>query len=74
MKANLKVRLSAEANYTADVLVDVTMMADWGGLPLKKTNGWETIDLGEILLKAGDNKIRFTPQQNINLNIDFFSD
>ncbi len=72
MKANLKVRLSADFDYTADILVGVTMMADWGGLPMKKTNGWETIDLGEVILKAGDNKIRYTPQKNVNLKIDYF--
>lgn len=72
IKANLKVRLTADSDYTADILVGVTMMADWGGLPMKKTNGWESIDLGEVILKAGDNKIRFTPQKNVNLKIDYF--
>ncbi len=72
IKVNLQVRLSADADYTADILVGFTMMADWGGLPMKKTKGWEIIDLGKIVLKAGDNKIRFTPQQNVNLKIDYF--
>lgn len=72
MKANLKIRLDAEDNYTADILVGVTMMAGWGGLPMKKTKGWEMIDLGEIQLKSGDNLIRFTPQKDIQLKVDFF--
>lgn len=72
MKANLKIRLSADSDYSTDILVGATMMAGWDGLKLKKTNGWEEINLGEIQLKEGDNKIRFTSHNNVNLNIDYF--
>ncbi|MBN2089015.1 family 43 glycosylhydrolase [candidate division KSB1 bacterium] len=72
MKANLKIRLSADDDFKADMLVGVKMMAGWDGSPMKKTNGWEEIDLGGIDLKAGDNRIRFTAKQNVNLKIDHF--
>jgi hypothetical protein len=72
MKAVLKIRLSADSDYFADILVGATMMAGWDGLKLKKTNSWEEINLGEIQLKEGDNKIRFTSHNNVNLKIDYF--
>lgn len=71
-KANLKIRLDANSDFTADVLTGVTMMAGWDGLPIKKTNDWEVIDLGEVQLKSGDNYIRFTTQKDIDLKVDYF--
>ena len=41
--ANLKIRLSAEADFNADILVGATMLAGWDGLPMKRTNGWEKL-------------------------------
>jgi hypothetical protein len=72
MKANLKIRLSSSADYKADILVGALMMAGWDGSSMKKTNGWETVDLGQIQLKEGDNKIRFSCKSKIDLNIDYF--
>ncbi len=71
-KANLKIRLSAEDNFKADILVGAKMLAGWDGLPINKTNGWELVDFGMVDLKAGDNIIRFTGKQNVNLKIDYF--
>ena len=72
MNANLKIRLSAEADFPADILVGPFMLAGWNGLPIKKTNGWEEVDLGTIPLKAGDNKIRFTCHKNPHVKVDYF--
>ena len=72
MNANLKICLSAEADFSADILVGPFMLAGWDGLPIKKTNGWEEVDLGTIPLKAGDNKIRFTCHKNPNVKVDYF--
>jgi len=72
IKANLKIRLSAEDDVTADVLVGVTMLAGWDGTKIKKTNGWKEINLGDVQLKAGDNKIRFSSHTNANVKIDYF--
>lgn len=70
--ARLIVRLSADDNFTADVLVGVKMMDGWEGTPMRKTNGWEEVDLGMIDLKGGDNIIRFTCKKNVNLKVDWF--
>ena len=72
MKANLKIRLSAEKDFAADILVGAKMMAGWDGLKLHSTNGWEDINLGEVQLKEGDNKIRFSTHDNNDLEIDYF--
>lgn len=72
MPANLKIRLSAEKDFSADILTGVIMKDGWNGTPLKKTNGWEEIDLGNVQLTEGDNLIRFTCKQNVNLKIDYF--
>ncbi|MES2734518.1 MAG: family 43 glycosylhydrolase [Bacteroidota bacterium] len=72
MKANLTIKLSAEKDFAADILVGAKMLAGWDGLKLKKTAGWEEINLGEVQLKEGDNKIRFTSHTNVNLKIDYF--
>jgi len=72
MKANLKIKYAATADFKADILVGAIMMAGWDGLPVKKTNGWEEVDLGQISLKEGDNKLRFTAHKNFNLKIDYF--
>lgn len=72
MKANLSIRLSANADFLADVLVDVIMLDGWDGTPMKKTNGWETVNAGEIHLKAGDNIIRFGSRNDVNLKVDYF--
>ena len=71
-KARLIVRLSADKDFHADILVGVKMLAGHEGTLVKKTNGWEDVDLGMIDLKAGDNIIRFTGKQNANLKIDYF--
>ena len=71
MEANLKIRLSADADFYADILVGVTMLAGWEGLKINKTNGWQEIDFGKIKLKEGDTKIRFT-SHNYNAKIDYF--
>ena len=71
MDANLKIRLSADADFYADILVGVTMLAGWDGLKINKTNGWEEIDFGKVKLKEGDTKIRFT-SHNYNAKIDYF--
>ncbi|MBN2008246.1 family 43 glycosylhydrolase [candidate division KSB1 bacterium] len=70
MQANLKIRMSAENDFKADVLVGVTMLAGWDGLPVSKTDGWQVVDFGPINLKAGDNRIRFTSKQDVHLKID----
>ncbi|MFZ4398851.1 MAG: family 43 glycosylhydrolase [Bacteroidales bacterium] len=72
MKAILKIRLSAEKDVAADILVGAKMMADWDGLAIKKTKGWEEINLGEVQLKEGDNKIRFSSHDNVDLKLDYF--
>lgn len=72
MTANLTIRISAETDFYADILIGPFMLAGWDGLPLKKTNGWENIDLGNVPLKAGDNKIRFNCHKNPNVKIDCF--
>jgi len=72
MKANLKIRLSADTDFNADILVGVTMLDGWNGTKIKKTNGWEEINLGEVQLKAGDNKIHFSSLKNTVIKIDYF--
>ncbi len=72
MKANLKIRLSAETDFKADILIGATMLAGWDGSPMKKTNGWELVDLGDVQLKEGDNIIRFSCKSKINLKLDYF--
>ena len=72
MQAGLKIRMSADQDFRADVLVDVLMQDGWNGTPIKKTNGWEEIDLGPVSLRSGDNTIRFTCKNNVNLKIDYF--
>jgi hypothetical protein len=72
MKAVLKIRMAADTDFAADILVSAKMMAGWDGLKLKKTKGWEEINLGEVELKEGDNKIRFTTHDNADLKIDYF--
>ena len=72
MKANLKVCISAETDFMADIVVGAKALAGWDGLALKKTVGWEIIDLGTIDLKAGDNHIRFGGKGKTDLNVDYF--
>jgi len=72
MKARLKVRLSADADFAADIMVWPNMLDGWSGTKLKKTNSWEDIDLGEVQLHQGDNLIKFTSHNNVNLKIDYF--
>ncbi len=74
MKATLKMRYAAEKDFTADILVGPKMIVGWGVLKLNKTNGWEEVNLGEVELKAGDNKIHFSSRDNINISIkiDYF--
>jgi hypothetical protein len=72
MKANLKIRLVADNDFNADVLVGAKTLDGWNGTPIKKTNGWEVIDLGIIDLKQGDNKIMINSKQKSNLRVDWF--
>jgi hypothetical protein len=72
MKARLFIRLSAEGDFNADVLVGAKMLAGWDGLPLKKTNGWEIIDLGLVDLKEGNNMIRINCKNDVKLKVDYF--
>jgi len=72
MKANLKLRYSANADFKADVLVGVLMLDGWSGTKFKKTNGWEEINLGEVQLKEGDNKIHFSSLNSVDIKIDYF--
>jgi hypothetical protein len=72
MKANLKIRLSADSNFAADIMVWPNMRDGWNGTKMKKTNGWELIDLGEVQLYQGDNLIRIQTHQNANLKVDYF--
>ena len=72
MKAKMKIRLCADADFSADILVGNHMRDGWNGTKMKKTNGWEEIDLGEISLKEGDNLIRINSHQNVNLKVDYF--
>lgn len=71
-KAGLNIHYSANADYQADILVGHTMMAGWSGKTMKQTNDWETVSVGEILLKQGDNFIRFTPHKNVDVKVDYF--
>ncbi|MBN1479015.1 family 43 glycosylhydrolase [candidate division KSB1 bacterium] len=72
MQANLKIRMSAENDFKADVLVGVKMLAGWDGLPVTRTDGWHVVNFGPVNLKAGDNRIRFTCKQDVHLRIDYF--
>jgi len=72
MKARLKMRYSADEDFSADILVGVLMLDGWNGTKIKKTNGWEEIDLGDVQLKAGDNLIRINSYTNVSLKIDCF--
>ena len=73
MKARLIVRLSADQEINADVLVGPTMLKAWQDTPLTKTNGWKEIDLGKVHLNQGDNVIRFigTETDDANLKVDY---
>ncbi|MBN2814399.1 MAG: family 43 glycosylhydrolase [Bacteroidales bacterium] len=72
MKATLKIRLSAEGDFNADILTGSLMRDGWNGTSVKKTNGWEEVDFGEIQLREGDNIIRVTCKKEVNLMIDLF--
>jgi hypothetical protein len=72
MKAKMKIRLCADADFSADILIGNLMRDGWNGTKIKKNNGWEEIDLGEISLKEGDNLIRINSHQNVNLKVDYF--
>jgi len=72
MNATLKIRLAAENDFAADILVGPKMRDGWDGTKIKKTQGWEEVDLGVVPLKAGDNKIRVTARNKVNLKIDYF--
>jgi len=71
-KANLKIRMNADADFSADILVWPNMLNGWDGTKLKKTNGWKEIDLGEVQLHQGDNIIRIQAHQKVNLKVDYF--
>lgn len=71
MKANLKMRILADGDFSADILVWPNMLDGWGGTKIKKTNGWETIDLGVVQLHQGDNNIRINTHKDVDLKIDF---
>jgi hypothetical protein len=71
MKANMKIRLSAEKDFKADILIGPLMRDGWNGTPFTKTNGWEEVDLGEVQLFEGNNIIRFTCKNNVNLKVDY---
>lgn len=45
----------------------------WNGTKLRKTHGWETVDLGEVQLHRGDNSIRINAHQDVNLKIDYLN-
>jgi hypothetical protein len=71
-KARLKVKLSADSDFSADILIGNLMLDGWSGTKIRKTDGWEEIDLGEVQLKEGDNIIRINSHQNVNLKVDYF--
>ncbi len=71
MEADLKIKLCADADFYADILVGVTMLAGWEGLKINKTDGWKEVDFGKVKLQAGDNRIRFT-SHNYDVKIDYF--
>lgn len=71
MKAQLLIRMEAKNDFAADVRIGPKMMAGWDGLPIKKTKGWEEVNLGLISLDKGDNIIRFT-SHNSEVKIDYF--
>jgi len=71
MDARLTIRLEAEDDFAADILVGAKMLAQWEGLPMKKTKGWQEIDLGIVQLRKGDNIIRFSTH-NAEVKIDYF--
>jgi len=73
MSANLTMRINAKENYAADITVGVNVLnKEWTGLPLKKTNGWEELNLGVVKLVAGDNHIRFTVFKDAGVCVDWF--
>ncbi len=48
------------------------MMAGRDGLPMKRTNDSEEVDLGNIQMKNGNNRIRFTCIKNPNVKYRLF--
>lgn len=73
MTANLTISVNAKEDYKADITVGVNVLnKEWKGMPLKKTNGWENLDLGTVNLVAGDNHIRFAVFNDAGVCIDWF--
>jgi hypothetical protein len=71
MEARLKIRMKAKKDFAADILIGPAMMAGWDGLPIKRTKGWEEVDLGIVNLRAGDNRIRFSTH-DAEVKVDYF--
>lgn len=75
MKANLTIRIDAEKDFRADIIVGkyiYNTANEWDGMPISKTNGWYELKLGEVKLDAGDNLIKFQVYQDANVSVDWF--
>jgi len=73
MKADLTIRIDADDDFNADVLVGPRVLnSEWRGMPIKKTNGWHEIHFENVQLDAGDNLIKMQSYQDVNLKVDWF--
>ncbi|WP_172665883.1 family 43 glycosylhydrolase [Flammeovirga sp. OC4] len=73
MKADLTIRINAKNDFLADIFVGpIVINKEWGGMKIKKTDGWEEITFKNVQLEAGDNKIKFQAHKDANLKVDWF--
>lgn len=73
MKGDLIIRISADRDFHADVLVgNKVLNTEWGGMVIKKTDGWQEIHFKDVELKAGDNRIVMQSYDDANLKVDWF--
>lgn len=71
MKSRLLIRYRADKDFRSTILVGNYVLNGWQDVIVPKTNGWSELDLGEVSLHAGDNRIRFTCKEEAGLMIDY---
>ncbi|MFR9545397.1 MAG: family 43 glycosylhydrolase [Rikenellaceae bacterium] len=73
MKGDLTIRIHADADFHADILVGNRILnKEWQGMLIKKADGWQELHFSDIELEAGDNTIKIQSYQDVNLKVDYF--
>jgi hypothetical protein len=71
-EASLKICLSSDKEYAANLFVGPVIIKGKKESPKPKTNGFEKVDWGTIQLKEGNNMLRFNCLFDAGVKVDYF--